>query len=313
MKPQDLNRKLKQFIKEPTRLRTSLQFHMGRTLYPRYKQPLILLFRYTTALGDALMLTTLAHEIRLRNPQAIIHVVTGLPQIFTHNPDVNFVSPDPNQPMIGLGRHLIRYEHRFPWTRHLLYYCAECVDIHDKIALKTYIYPTTADYEWAQNIVHQLGARPILINRMAGPRTNKKNWPYPYWKTLIPCLLELAPVIDIGTGEAIINEHQPSNWLNLLNKTTIHQLAALMSYSCLLIGPVSGPLHLASAVNLPTISLVGGSEPAIATQYPNCVSLANQPACHNCYEQGPCGFDFQCLWAIKPESVLQAVTQQLSK
>jgi len=260
------------------------------------------------------MLTTVAREVRKRNPNAIIHVITGLPEIFDRNPDVDFVSPEPDRPVPGLGRYLIRYEHKFPWKKHILYYCVECVDIKGPIELRTYIYPSEADREWAQSVIQQLdGQRPILVNRIAGPRTDKKNWPTKYWVELINKLLKHYPVVDIGKSTDVTLDIKSPNWLDLRGKTTIHQLAALMEQSLLLIGPVSGPLHLASACGLPTLAIVGGSEPPIGTEYPGCRSLVSRPPCCDCYEQGPCLFNFKCLWDITPEMVFEQVMSMIKE
>lgn len=307
----DWAQKLGRLIKDPSALAASLKFQTGRLLYPRYKRSVVVLFRYTRALGDNLMLTTVAREVRKRNPEALIHVVTGLPEIFARNPDVDFVSLEPERPTPGLGAHLIRYEHRFPWEKHLLYYCLECVDIRDKIDLRTYIYPSDTDWAWAEKILEPWGGyRPILVNRHAGPRTEKKNWPTDYWRQVIEIWLQAGwPVIDIGAGVSEPLSFPSDNWLDLVGKTSIHQLAALMARSHLLAGAESGATHLAASCGLPAISIVGGRQPGVASQYPGCISLTSQPSCRNCWEQGPCEHDLRCLREIKPSAILDAVDQ----
>lgn len=297
----------------PKRLAASLRFHAGKLVYPRYKRPAVILFRYTKALGDNLMLTTVAREVRKRNPKALIHVITGLPEIFDRNPDVNFVSAEPLRPVPNIGRYLMRYEHRFPWKQHLLRYCVECVDIYDEIALKPYIFPAESDRAYAERMIAEWDGPPILINRAAGPRTDKKNWAPQHWTALIASLLEKGPVIDIGGPATLpINIKHP-RFHNLLGTTTIHQMAALMEKSRLLISPVTGTLHLAAACDLPTLCIVGGSEPAVATEYPGSRSLVNRPSCANCYESGPCVGDFQCLWGIRPETVYASALSMLEQ
>lgn len=312
---QGFGSKLLERLLNPKRIWDSFAFRIGKFLYPRYKRPVVILFRYTKALGDNLMLTTVAREVRKRNPNAIIHVITGLPEIFERNPDVDFVSPEPDRPIPGLGRYLIRYEHRFPWKKHFLHYCVECVDIKGHIELRTYIYPSEADREWAKSIIQRLdGQRPILVNRIAGPRNrDKKNWPTEYWIELIRKLLEQWPVVDIGKSMDATLDFQSPNWLDLRGQTTIHQMAALMEQSLLLIGPDSGPLHLAPACGLPALVILGGSFPPVAIQYPGCRVLVSRPPCCDCYEQGPCLFDFRCLWDITPEMVFEQAVRMIEK
>ena len=254
------------------------------------------------------MLTAMAREVRKRNPQAIIHVVTGLPELFQENPDVNFVSQEPSKRTPGIGWYLLHYESEFPWKKHLLYYYAKRLGIRGRIDLNTYIYLRREHREWAEQILHTFeGESPILVNRVAGARTDKKNWPTIYWQKLIERLLQISPVIDIGVPCTKNLMFDSSRWLDLVGKTSIHQLAALMERSRLLIAPVSGPLHLASSVKLSTLAIIGGSEPAVATQYPNVLSLINRPECSDCWEMGPCLNEFKCLWAITPELVFDKV------
>jgi len=285
---------------------------IGRAIFPRYKRKNVTLFRYTNALGDALFLTTIAREIKKRNSGAVIHVYTGLPKIFENNPDVDLVTKHNDENIPGLGKHLINYGYYFPWTKHILNYCALTVDIKDEIELKTYIYPNQSDYEWADSCLKSISNEVILVNRKAGPRTDKKNWPDQYWDQLIAELCKIFTVIEIGTGvtDSKINFN---NYINLVGKTTIHQTAALMSKSSMLICPVTGLLHLASAFNLSTICILGGSEPSIATQYPATHYLEYRPVCADCYEKGPCVADFICLTSIKPDHVLEKVREVLKK
>lgn len=305
--PQTMKNKLKYYT-------SALTQKIGRKLYPRYKRKEVTLFRYTKALGDALFLTTVAREVKKRNPRAKIHVITGLPVIFKNNPDVDKVSPEPEKGVKGLGKYLMRYEHKFPWKKHIIYDCMAVADLPaDNIQLKTYLYPSQDDFAWADALVQKLGGAPILINRVAGPRTDKKNWPNSYWEKLLPELLKLGPVVEIGTqypSPLIVHE---GTFLDLVDKTSLHQSAALMSRSRLLICPVTGTLHMAAAFDLPTLCILGGSEPAHATQYANTHYLEYRPPCHNCYEQGPCHNDFECLMQIKPEAVLEKVKEILDK
>ena len=279
---------------------------VSRKVYPRYKRRNVTLFRYTSALGDALFLTTLAREVKKRNPAAHIHVITGLPEIFERNPDVNRITLHEPDKKFGIGKYLVRYEHRFPWKQHLLQECARSVDIFDNIELKTYIFPTDDDRSWAKKVVPDGSTKPVLICRTAGPRTDKKNWPESYWQQLLPELLALHPVIEVGSAGAGIAPVS-TNYTDLRGKTTLHQLTALMERAGLLICPVTGLLHLASAVDLPVVCIAGGSEPALATRYKNTHHLVNRPHCADCYEQGPCVSNFECLHAIRPADVLAKV------
>lgn len=296
-----------------------LSYKWQRIFRPIYRQNWIVLFRYTKALGDNLFLATMAHEIKKRNPDCVIHVITGLPVLFERNPDVDFVSPEPQKPMKHMGKHLIHYESLFPWKKNILHYCLDQVGIKNVSDedLKTYIYPSSSDYEYIdQKISHIRNERIIVIATIAGPRTDKKNWPIDYWEDLTNKLLvDDFAIVKIGLeyNELDDIEIKHPKFLDLTGKTSIHQSAALLSKADLLISPVTGVLHLAAAFNTPALAIVGGSEPGVATQFLNGHYIENRPECADCYEQGPCINDFKCLKQITPGLVYQKAIQIADK
>ncbi|MBI9061386.1 MAG: glycosyltransferase family 9 protein [Marinilabiliaceae bacterium] len=296
-----------------------LTYRWQRLFCPVYKQNWIILFRYTKALGDNLFLSTLAHEIKKRNPHSVIHVITGLPVLFNRNPNVDFVSPEPQKPTPHMGKYLLHYESAFPWKRNILHYCLDQVGIKDVSdqELKTYIYPDDSDYNYIDQLLgHLKSERIIVITTIAGPRSDKKNWPIEYWKELSARLLDDGNVIvKIGLhydGIEDISFSHPK-FLDLTGKISIHQSAALMSCAHLSICPVTGVLHLAAAFDLPSLAIVGGSEPGIATQFSHGHYIENRPACADCYEKGPCLNNIKCLTEISPDMVYEKALALMGK
>src|SRR5205807_2218562 len=119
-------------------------------------------------LGDNLMLTTVAREIRKRNPRAQIHAITNRPDVFARNPDFESVIPFARGDRTNGRQFLVTYKQGFPYKRHFVHYCCECVGIRDSIELRTYIYPTAEDHAWAEAFISDLPDLPILVNRGAG-------------------------------------------------------------------------------------------------------------------------------------------------
>lgn len=302
---------------ELLRIYKSIQLRLYKLFVPFYKRKWIVLFRYTKALGDGLFLTSVAHEIKRRNPDATIHVITGLPSLFDRNPDVDFVSPEPNKPINNIGPYLLHYESKFPWKENILGYCFKLFDIKDYSVkdYKTYIYPSDNDFNFAdQNLSQYPNKKIVCISTIAGPRTDKKNWPIKYWELLITNLLKQGYVIvKIGLSYPELSDVniKHENIIDLTGKTSIHQSAAIISKSDLLICPVTGVLHLAAAFNTKTLAIVGGSEPGKATQYPNGYFIENRPECADCYEQGPCVANHICLTEIKPSHVFKKAMKLL--
>jgi ADP-heptose:LPS heptosyltransferase len=130
--------------------------------------------------------------------------------------------------------------------------------------------PDPEDDAWANDIVvHRLfGHRPIVIHAGAGAPV--KLWRIDWLAQVGDSLARHtgAPIVLTG-GEAerdlirslIAQMAEPA--MDLSGQTTLGQLAALYRRSILVLGPDSGPLHLAVAVGTPTVHLFGPVDPAL--------------------------------------------------
>ena len=277
-------------------------------LYPRYRRSVVVL-PCTGGVGDNLMLTTVAREVRERNPSALIHVITSHPEVFTRNPSVDFVSE--RRAGSGLWRkHFpVRYNHGFPWNRHFIYKLCGCLNMGHPIQLQTYIFPGESDWAFGDKVIAESGGLPILLGRTAGGHDPvRKTWPLESWGTVVSELTRRAPVLDVGPPGTPLTPPQPG-YRSLLGQTTLHQLAALMSRSRALITMDSGLNHLAAAFHLPTVCILGGTFPPESIRYPKTQVLSNRPKCMDCWPKPGCDYNLQCLRSITPEQVLAALPE----
>lgn len=110
------------------------------------------------------------------------------------------------------------------------------------------------------------GARVIIH---PGSGTAIKQWAAAHWAQVADQLAATwgAPILFTG-GEhegrliAAIIAQMTAPALNLAGETTVGQLAALYTGGRVVLGPDSGPLHLAAAVGTPTVTLFGPADPA---------------------------------------------------
>ncbi len=72
--------------------------------------------------------------------------------------------------------------------------------------------------------------------------------------------------LEKNYGEAITN-YANAEIINLIGKTNLKQLCAILSRAKLLLSPDSGPAHIATAVNLPVIGLYATTNPKRAQPY----------------------------------------------
>lgn len=129
----------------------------------------------------------------------------------------------------------------------------------------------------------------IAINPMAS--TREKTWASERYSALINKLNERYPdkhiVLTGGPSSKEvefgrqIEQHCVVPCLNLVGKTTLPQLAAILKHAQLVISPDTGPLHLANAVATPVVGLYAVTRPEYIGPYHqlhNCINIYDQVA-----------------------------------
>ncbi|RMF93701.1 MAG: lipopolysaccharide heptosyltransferase family protein, partial [Candidatus Schekmanbacteria bacterium] len=98
------------------------------------------------------------------------------------------------------------------------------------------------------------------------------------------------------------------NPIQCIRNTSIKELAVVLSYIDILIGPDTGPLHLASILGTPTIGIYGPSSPRRNGPYwgKHKVVYKEFP-CSNCYKR-KCN-DMRCLKEISAEDIYKAFNE----
>lgn len=102
--------------------------------------------------------------------------------------------------------------------------------------------------------------------------------------------------------------------VNLAGRTTLRELAALLSLSTLVVCHDSGPMHIAAALRKPIAAIFGPTNPARTGPYARSASVVALPLeCVPCYRRRcPLGHH-ACMRTLDPESVMQAVRQVAGK
>jgi heptosyltransferase-2/heptosyltransferase-3 len=175
---------------------------------------------------------------------------------------------------------------------------------------------TEQDHAFAAAVLHEDSAW-IAIHPGAGAPV--KRWRPHAWAQVISALAHETGARILLTGSAheavlcneIAAQLEPSP-LILAGQTDLGGLAAIYARCRLVMGPDSGPLHLATAMGTPTIHLFGPADPASFGPW-------GDPARHRIVTLGigcsPCRHldwpeaelaNHPCIWAIPVEHVLDA-------
>lgn len=167
------------------------------------------------------------------------------------------------------------------------------------------------------------GCRPLVVCHL-GAGTEAKQWPIDYWAELVDQLLARpATVILVGgrsdrpkAREVIESiEGTAGRVWNAAGELTISQLAALLEQADALIGPDSGPAHLAAAVGKPVVALFSGTNRAVQwrPRGPAVEVLWRPVACRPCHRTQCPLPAHPCMRGIRPEEVLRALDRLLPK
>jgi lipopolysaccharide heptosyltransferase II len=172
----------------------------------------------------------------------------------------------------------------------------------------------------------KIGARGPIVAIHPGARNGTaKRWPMRHYAELGDRLSrELdAFVVVTGAPNELALSHEIMRRMtapafDLTGKTSLQELVALMAESDLVITGDSGPMHIACAVQTPTVALHGPTEPAQSGPTGNlAVILRHQLWCSPCYDSSAtaeCRFgNPTCMKLISPDDVFAAACQQLER
>ena len=176
------------------------------------------------------------------------------------------------------------------------------------------------DADLAGRILRQAGANPQVpyVVFAIGANWPNKRWPaasyahicdWLYNQHIIPVLIGGGPVDEQIAGEIMSAAEIPP--VNLVGRTSLKQLAALIRQSRLTIGGDTGPVHLAAGLGTKTIMLMGPTDANRNGPYgqqQNAIE-ADRP-CKYCWKRAcPKGLD--CLARISAEQVEKKIREVL--
>lgn len=175
----------------------------------------------------------------------------------------------------------------------------------------------TAEREQAAELLAQAAGERLasFTAVIPGARWPSKLWPAQNFATLIDrmhaegmarCVLLGAP--DERDFAQRVRAGCQSDVVDLVGRTSLRQLAALIDLAQRVVCHDSGPLHIAAALGKPTVALFGPTNPARTGPYSDAARVVAHPVdCAPCYRR-VCPFGHQdCLRRLAVETVLAEV------
>jgi len=252
------------------------------------------------------------------HPTNRVHLVTfiaAIPRRVGYDHKLGFLLTDKVKHLKQLGQ-----KHELEYNLDLLRYLG--IEPQDKNPFM----PIRADSErWAGEILEQEGLckNDKLLALHPGASCPSKIWPYQRFAEAADRLVKnygfkvviLAGPKDVALAEGLLREIK-SEAINLAGKTSVSQLASVLKRCRLFISNDSGPVHLASAVGTPVISIFGRAQEGLSPKRWGPLGLKDiilhkKVGCIECLAHN-CVKNFACLKAITVDDVVAAADAILS-
>lgn len=263
-------------------------------------------------IGDSLFLTTVAKEMR-KGGERHCAIVTRWPELFFGNPDVSFLLSSGGK-YHRLAKAIIRVETNLSYheingkipCKHILRMVCDKAGIEKPIEIRPYFFLNE------QELKDGSIARNKLVIQASGlsassPMLAKEYFPQ-FFRIAVKELGKKFEIIQIGSW---IDPLMPGV-LDLRGRTSIRQLAAVLQNCKCFIGTVGFPMHLARAVDCPSVIVYGGRETPSQSGYICNANLIGQAECSPCWHY-TCPQDRECMKTIPPRQIVNSVEMMLDK
>ena len=265
------------------------------------------LYRGARGLGDALFVSTVAHEIKRRRASSRVIVETHWPALFHNNPEVDAVFPAPSRPRQGCVE--VVYER--PWPpprRHVLETVCARLGLPAP-ALRTY-YCSLAEERRRARQIRPPSSRPLLVvHPFSGFfAARSKQWDFARWRRFLELLPPEIETVRFAGPEEPATPTERAHHREMVS-VDLRLSAAILESADAFVGQESGLAHLATALGVPSVVLFTGLVPPDVFGYSQNVNLVPDLPYAPCWQKdgcAPCGAQI-CTRAVEPELVLESV------
>lgn len=224
---------------------------------------------------------------------------------------------------ISEGKLLLTEKKPYDKSLHEVERLLSLVDLDDFNDDRLELFPCDKDKSYIDDVWEKEGLENKKVIAMAiGSKWHTKRWPIEYFNELIAKLEkreDLKIILVGGKDELELDVKYGDEVVNMINKTSLLQLAALLAKSDIVITNDSSPIHIASAFDTYILAIFGATvkELGFTPWSPNSEVIENEGLyCRPCGLHGgntcPEGH-FRCMKEISPERVYKRVVELLEK
>ena len=268
--------------------------------------------------GDDMLCTVVLHELKKQGKKKI-WMMSKNPELFDGNDDVNLVVPIDDRYrryILAFGKKWQQLEYarvdrekdqsEVP-TRHIIAELCWRAGVRGPIALHPYfsIKPQErAKAAWAG------GHIAIQSSGVGGqwPMRNKQWYPDRF-QQVVDAHKGKYKFVQLGSA----NDPLLQDVVDLRGKTSLRETAAVLENCRLYIGNVGFLMHMARAVERPSVIVYGGREAPWQSGYSCNLNLYSAVPCAPCWLWNKCDHNRMCMEKITAGDVIQAVEQVLAR
>lgn len=179
------------------------------------------------------------------------------------------------------------------------------------------LHVTPAELDWARTTLESNNV--IALNPGAAYGSAKRWFPERFAAVADTLAQRYGATILLtgGPGEREIGEEigafMQSDSINMVGKTDVRQMMALLASSRLLITNDSGPMHVAAAFDVPIVAVFGPTDHTTTSPASETVEIVRKEVdCAPCLLR-QCPTDHRCMKNITPDDVIAAAIKLLEK
>ncbi len=296
-----------------------------RLTVTRAPLPRVLLFHGLSP-GDDLLCTAVLRELRKRDQTGLL-MISNHQQLFNGNRDVAYVRPagqrHSGDGSVSIYQQFARiwggefkrlvyapfdgHDNSEPPSRHIVADMCASAGIRGSVSIKPHLVLTQkekAGASWARGRIaiqtSGMGARHPMRN---------KQWYEERFQGVVDELGGRFEFIQLG----LTIDPPLRNVEDLRGATSIRASAAILHHARLYVGTVGFLMHLARAVECPSVVVYGGREAPWQTGYLCNINLYSAVPCAPCWRWNSCDFDRKCMRDITVDHVVSAIREMLQR